>query len=255
MVMNRFFDLLDRFKYGLIATVAAYVGLFMYLEMESYTKFEAIQPFTEGSYIDIPKEEVELSPDNIMVPSDYSGDMSNVARDVNDKRRQSDEKWYANKSAGDIEKSIREEERRMFEEAGGAKERQKLQQEIDQRKKDRSNSAKSNTPNASNNSGDVAVKGSVAAEWQLDGRSPHQNNEWWIRKPSYLCESSGSVLIYIKVNQNGDVVEARVDTAKSSSDGCLVRYATEYAKKSRFNFSNAASTSQSGYIRYTFVGQ
>jgi hypothetical protein len=255
MVMNRFFDLLDRFKYGLIATVAAYVGLFMYLEMESYTKFEMIEPFTDGSYIDIPKEEVELNPDNILIPSDYSGEMSNVARDVNDKRRQSDEKWYANKSAGDIEKSVREEERRMFEEAGGAKERQRIQQEIDQRKKDRANAAKANNPNSNSNSGDVAVKGSVAAEWQLDGRNPHQNNEWWIRKPSYLCESSGSVLIYIKVNQNGDVIEARVDAAKSSTDGCLIRYATEYARKSRFNFSSAASASQSGYIRYTFVGQ
>jgi hypothetical protein len=86
--MNRFFELIDKYKFGLIAVVAGYVFIFSYLQMESYTKYTPISPFQDGPEI-IPEEEIILDPEQIEVPPNFSGDVKNMVRDRNDKREKS----------------------------------------------------------------------------------------------------------------------------------------------------------------------
>lgn len=229
--------------------------------MESYTRYFPYQAFQDVSQVEIIKEEqLELTPENLQIMNDYnaSQEMKNVARDANDQRKRSENDWTGTKSSKDVEQSVKDYEKKLFEQAGGAAERSRIAKEMEQRQAERSKttSTSKTKETSSQGGGDKAAAGNVAADWQLSSRTPHQNNEWYIRKPSYMCVASGRIMVLIKVNQNGDVVEATMDPSKSSSnDGCLVNYAIQYAKKSRFNYSSNAPKLQSGYILYTFVAQ
>ncbi|OFZ56621.1 MAG: hypothetical protein A3D92_10660 [Bacteroidetes bacterium RIFCSPHIGHO2_02_FULL_44_7] len=217
------------------------------------------EPFDKEAYVEVPEEEIELTPDNILTPVDFNADVKNIARDVDDDRKQSYDNWTANKSVADVEAEYRKLEKQMYEEAGGDKTREQIKKEFDAKKQADLDAARANqnTNTPPTNGGETAFKGSVLADWQLEGggRTPHQNNDWYIRKPGYMCgRGAGSVTIRIKVNQNGNVTDASYSASESQgANQCMIDNALKYAKMSRFNFSS--KTSQSGFIRYTFVSQ
>ena len=255
--MTKFLDILDRFKFGIIAVFATYIGLFVYLQMESYTAYFPIEPFNNGSHIVIPKEEVKLKPENIEVPKDFiPGDVKNISRDKNDKRKRSNEKWFENKSASEVEQSVKDYEKKLFEEAGGDAKRKKIQQEIDERKKSKATNSSKPKETTSQNGGNTAFAGNVMVDWSLANRNPHQNNNWYVRNPGYTCGTgaSGRVSVSIKVNQNGDVISAIANSVPGANE-CMLEQALKYAKLSRFNFMASAPKIQEGTIIYTFVSQ
>ena len=235
-----------------------YIGIFVYLQMKTYTQYFPIQSFFEEPALEIPKEEVEVKPENIEVPTDFkTGDLKNVSRDMNDTRERSNKDWYQNKSASDVEQSVKDYEKRLYEESGGEAKRKAIQKEIDDRKKQNANNS-ATTPKETNatQGGNKAAAGSVMVDWSLSGRTAHQNNNWYVRNPGYTCGygSSGKVSVQIAVNQNGDVISANA-TGSSGANDCMIQQALKYAKLSRFNYSSSASKTQSGTIIYTFVGQ
>ena len=69
--------------------------------------------------------------------------------------------------------------------------------------------------------------------------------------PVYLCDASGKIVINIKVNSNGNVVNASVNSSASNKNGCLQERALQYAKRAVFNSSNTPS--QMGSITYVFL--
>ncbi len=69
--------------------------------------------------------------------------------------------------------------------------------------------------------------------------------------PIYTCIEGGKVVINIKVNNLGQVIDASVNTKSSNTlNGCLVDNAIEYALQARFNSSDKAT--QMGTITYLF---
>lgn len=236
-----------------------YIGIFVYLQMKTYTQYFPIQSFFEEPALEIPKEEVEVKPENIEVPSDFKmGELKNVSRDMNDTRERSNKDWYQNKSTSDVEQSVKDYEKRLYEESGGEAKRKAIQKEIDERKKQNTNKSAITPKDANTNTqgGNKAAAGSVMVDWSLSGRTAHQNNNWYVRNPGYTCGfgSSGKVSVQITVNQNGDVIIASA-TGSSGANDCMIQQALKYAKLSRFNYSSSASKTQSGTIIYTFVGQ
>ncbi len=255
--MSNFFDILDKYKYGLLATFAAYVALFMYLQMESYTQYFPIQPFHEGAYVEVP-EEIEIKPENVEIPEDFNpADVKNISRDKNDTREKSDDKWFQNKSLSQVEQSVKDYEKKLFEESGGEAQRKKIQQEMEDRKKQNNTNNNKTKDNNATTGGNKSYSGDVMVDWVLSNRIPHQNNNWYVRNPGYTCGySSGRVTVQIKVNQNGDVVFANYDAARSSNaTTCMVEQAVKYAKLSRFGYSGSAPKMQDGTITYTFISQ
>jgi len=255
--VNNFLDAIDRYKFGLIAALTVYVLVFMYLQMSSYQAVIHYEPFYDGAYVEIPKEEIELLPENIMVPANYSNEVKNMARDVNDTRERSYENYSQNKSQADIDAEYKALEQEMYAEAGGSKTREEIRKEIDRRKE-----ADANKPVTQNKpaqvGGDKVFAGNVMVDWSLAARSPHQNNNWYVRNPGYTCGygSSGTVSIIIKVNQAGNVVVATYDPSQSNgANACMIEQATKYAKISRFAYSGSAPKSQTGRITYTFISQ
>lgn len=256
-MVSNFLDTIEKYKFGLIAAITTYVGVYIYLHMATYNAPVEFEPFDDGSYVEVPDEEIELKPENIMNPADFSEDVKNVSRDVNDDRERSNDNWSPNKSVADVEAEYKRLEEQMYQEAGGDKTREEIRKQVEAKKQADLEAAKKqqNNTQSTPNSGEKAAAGSVLAEWELDGRSPHQNNSWHVRVPGYLCGSgNGSVMVRIKVNQNGNVIEASYSPSESAgANQCMIDNAVKYAKLSRFNYSS--KTVQSGYILYRFVSQ
>jgi outer membrane biosynthesis protein TonB len=157
------------------------------------------------------------------------------------------------------EESIQDFEKQQFELAGGAAEREKIQKDMEKRKKEREEAKKKqqqkveggNGGNAGSNSG---VQGKTLAEWNMNGRKPHQNNPDYIKIPGYMCGRgvNEKIVVKVKVNSNGDVYWAQ-SQAPEGANPCCVEQAINYAKKSRFEY--AATPIQEGTITYYFKAQ
>ena len=256
--MSNFLALIDKYKFGLIATLSVYMAIFIYLQMDSYKQYFQIEPFHEGSYVEIPENDIKLKPENIMIPSGYNTDVKNMSRDVNDHRERAAENYSKNITAADIEAQYKELEEQMYRDAGGDKTRDQIRKEMDDRKAEVTTTVANSNPKPAKVGGDVVYSGNVMVDWSLAKRSPHENNNWYVRNPGYTCgyASSGTITVIIKVNKNGDVTLAEYDASQSNGGNvCMIEQAIKYAKKSRFSYSASANKMQTGRISYTFISQ
>ncbi len=257
--MNKVFNIIDKYKFGILAAFATYIGIFMYLQMKTYSQYFPVVPFSDVSEVVIEEKLIEVTPENIeILKNQNAGKAKNIARDKNDTRKRSDENWTQNKSASQVEQSVKDYEKKLFQEAGGDAKRQSIKKEMDARnnQKTTTNSGSKEKSSSNQNGGNTAFSGNVMVDWSLSGRNPHQNNNWYVRNPGYTCGygSSGRVSVKIKVNQNGDVIEA-IPTGSAGSNSCMIEQAVKYAKLSRFNYSGTAAKTQEGTIIYTFEAQ
>jgi outer membrane biosynthesis protein TonB len=156
------------------------------------------------------------------------------------------------------EESIQDFEKKQFEMAGGAAEREKIQKEMEQRKKEREEKKRQQQKQEGGNGGNIGantgVQGKTLAEWNMNGRKPHQNNPDYIKIPGYMCGKgvNEKIVVKVKVNSNGDVYWAQ-SQAPDGANPCCVEQAMNYAKKSRFEY--AATPIQEGTITYYFKAQ
>ena len=86
--------------------------------------------------------------------------------------------------------------------------------------------------------------------WSLDGRKATR-----LPIPAYRCYGAGEVTVIITVNNQGDVVNAKVDEKISAPDGCLRTFSVRAARLSKFNASPEAPARQMGTITYAFIAQ
>ena len=92
--------------------------------------------------------------------------------------------------------------------------------------------------------------GPSVLSWSLDGRKATH-----LPIPAYRCVGAGEVTVIITVNNQGTVVDAKIDDGASSKDGCLRSFATRAARLSKFNASTTAPARQMGTITYLFIAQ
>ena len=95
-----------------------------------------------------------------------------------------------------------------------------------------------------------AYSGPSVLSWSLDGRKATH-----LPIPAYRCVGAGEVTVIITVNNQGKVMDAKIDDGASSKDGCLRSFATRAARLSKFNASTTAPARQLGTITYLFVAQ
>ncbi|MBT8266428.1 MAG: hypothetical protein KJO41_00590 [Bacteroidia bacterium] len=76
----------------------------------------------------------------------------------------------------------------------------------------------------------------------------------YLPPPIYLCEESGKIVINITVDSHGNVTDTDVNSSSTSSNGCLIDHAIEYAKASKFNADNSKAN-QLGTITFYFRGK
>lgn len=156
------------------------------------------------------------------------------------------------------EQSIYDFERQLKEQAGGNAERERIQKEWDERKRQRENKEKQKPAINGGNGGVVGtntgVDGKTLVTWDLDGRKAHQNDDANVKIPGYTCGKgiNAKVTVRIKVNANGNVIYAK-SIAPEGTNQCCIDKAEAYAKKSRFEY--ASKSVQEGTITYTFKSQ
>ena len=92
--------------------------------------------------------------------------------------------------------------------------------------------------------------GPSVLSWSLDGRRATH-----LPIPAYRCYGGGQVTVIITVNNQGSVINAKVDEGSSAKDGCLQGYAIRAARLSKFNASPQAPARQMGTITYAFIAQ
>lgn len=259
--MNNFLISLDKYKYGLFVMLVLYIIStsirIQYGFVERPDLSNLLNP-TPTEYIELKIEPLEMVEQRM----NATGDIKNVVRDENsngssESNSNSDykrESYYGNaKSLDDVDKSVYDLEKSFYDEAGGSQTRSQIQSDMDKRKKEqeekersKENAAKSSA--ATQNSVGTAQKGSVLVSYSLKDRKGQ-----YVPAPGYMCPqgTTGKVVVNIKVDQSGKVIEARINSS-SSSDDCMTSYALDFAKKSRFNYSSTATT-QDGTITYTYV--
>lgn len=96
----------------------------------------------------------------------------------------------------------------------------------------------------------VEYKGPSVLSWTLEGRKASH-----LPIPAYRCYGAGEVSVAIVVDQQGNVVNAKVNEAVSSADDCLKNFAVRAARMSKFNRDMSAPTRQGGEIVYSFIAQ
>ena len=258
MVVNNLLEILDKYKFGILASLTSYIVIFIYLQMDSYTVYTPIEIFHEGSHVEVPEEDIHLKPENINMSGKIeSSEVKNVTRDISDVRNRSNTDYSYNsaKESAAAAKSVEDLEKKYLEESGGYKEREKYRQMLNDAQ---FSGSEERGPEIVNNGGANNVAGGeVMVDWKLEGRTPHQNNEWYVRNPGYTCGfAQGKVAVLIKVDPSGKVISASIDNSRSNgASACMLEQAASYARKSRFNYSGSAPKSQQGYIYYTFVAQ
>lgn len=92
--------------------------------------------------------------------------------------------------------------------------------------------------------------GPSVLSWSLDGRKASH-----LAIPAYLCYGAGEVTVTIAVNNQGSVINAKVNEDLSSSDKCLRDFAIRAARLSKFSSSQTAPSRQMGTITYAFIAQ
>lgn len=98
--------------------------------------------------------------------------------------------------------------------------------------------------------GQKSYSGPSVVSYTLDGRKASR-----LPIPAYRCYAGGMVTVIIKVDPQGNVVDAKVQEEASSQDKCLRDFAVRAARMSKFSASTKAPARQVGDIVYMFIAQ
>ena len=99
-------------------------------------------------------------------------------------------------------------------------------------------------------SSESSYSGPSVVSWELEGRKASR-----LPIPAYRCMGAGMVTVIISVDPQGNVINAKVEDALSSPDGCLRSFAIRAARLSKFSASSSAPPKQIGNIVYQFIAQ
>jgi outer membrane biosynthesis protein TonB len=99
--------------------------------------------------------------------------------------------------------------------------------------------------------GSGSGKGSGNGNWKLDGRKLSSSS-----KQQQKCNESGTVVVQIKVNRNGNVIAAKYSKGTDNTSQCLLDAAYATAKSYKWQPDTDAPETQIGYITINFkLGQ
>ena len=248
--MNNLICFFEKHKYGLLATFATYMFIFIYLHLQSYNETSSVDVYTDQNLKDNKTdEEILISTENInLLSNSNQQNAKNTIKNLNDQREESEKNWSEDYSIELDRQNYKVDEDK---ELNASKEHLRdIQKSVEERNnKVKIDDKNEKTDNNVNKQSSNSVKGSVLVSYNIANRKSIR-----LSIPGYSCKSAGKIAIKVTVDLYGDVVSAKFDPSKSSSnDPCMVNLAKNFAKeKSRFNKS---TKSDYGWIYYTFEAQ
>ena len=251
--MDKFLEYVERYKFAILGTVIIHVGVFVYANLATIQK--PYKLVDAGIEIPLNLDEIEFDPEmmkllDIPPKTESNEEVMNMSADANDARDKAFEDYSTQELETFDETSAKELEKQFFEEwAATHGDPNKSNADIEDKKNPEDNKVNNVDRNNIKTDGSNAVAGAVMVSFNLPNRKAFS-----LPKPGYTCNSSGTVVIDIKVDKSGTVKSVSVNSASSSgADECMISKALRYAEKSRFNLGNNAPASQSGTITYKFV--
>lgn len=255
--MNDLLSRLDKYKYGMFVMVVFFI-IFSSIRIQyGFVERPDINHLLNKKADDV--IELKLEPIELVEQRmNATGEVKNAVRDANSDGSGGSsgsnryESYTSARSLNEVEQGVYDLEQSYFNETGGAEERAAIQKEMEQRKKEREESVKNQNTQGAGNSrkspAGGAVKGNVLVDFNLKNRSGQ-----YVPAPGYMCPqgTTGNIIITIKVDQSGKVVEAKVHPSSASNE-CMISYALDFAKKSRFSYTSTSGL-QEGTITYMFV--
>lgn len=247
--MDQFLDKIEKYKFAIIGTIVIHMLVFFF-SLFTTIKNVGFMPPPEIA-VEIPLDDIEFEPEiaeilDLDKEPQPAQDISNLAADANDNRDKSYDDYSTNAEDLSAESmmSAKELEAKYFEEAAANNDRTDVASNMEEHKL---NETKSNNDNVTTG-GQNAYAGEVMIKYNLKGRKSHS-----LHNPGYTCNSSGTVMIQIKVDKNGDVKDAVfMPSGSSGATECMIQKSIRSAKKSRFDYKAGASM-QAGTITYKFI--
>lgn len=260
--LDKIIDFIDRHKYGLLATIAIHVGLFLYFQIATYKEAHIFEPWDFRLSNDEAPDDIVITADQIETPTEQDlfrpEDISSHVKSEHDERERSRDEnqrytsYSSSKDAQSIEDEYEQSLRDKIEEERASKDQSSSPKESPTKSKDKKDDLSFDFgPQASSE----AISGQTMVSYSLVDRSPLNNNDWYVRNPGYTCGNvNGTVRVAITVDIGGKVIAASLIEAQSqNATTCMKQKAVEYALMSRFNYSSNAPQKQEGVITYRFV--
>jgi hypothetical protein len=219
---------------SLVFTLTTFVFIYVFLNVSTIENDIEMIPTLSEVTIDV--QDIEVVKQEEKIKDFSSGDVKNFSQNLGDKRETNNE--LAKNSADNTKNDNINSKEEII-----------IKPTIE------------NKPNEvsvtllSQQSSEFKYEGNVMVQWKMDGRTPHNNNNWHIRNPGYMCgfDEDGLLYLDVTINDMGDVIEVKINKEKSvNQNSCIVEQGIKYAKMSKFSASNKK---QKGYIIYKFVGQ
>lgn len=250
-------DFIEKYKFAIIGTVVFHVCVFIYANFATVKRpFRLVEPVVE---MNIPLDDIALDPEmmkllEINKNQQESQEVYNVTSDANDTRDKSFENFSTQEMDKQVEENAKALEQQYFDEWAGTHGDQTKDQSssMDIQDKDKQPDKTNSGPDKSiDNDGANAFAGDVMASFDLEGRKAHS-----LKKPGYTCNTSGTVMLEIKVDKNGAVkTVSYLPSGSSNATECMIQQSIKYAKQSSFNYSSTAPVLQTGTITYKFVSK
>lgn len=243
---------LEKYKYGLFVIIAFYILSVTIRIQYGFVKRPDLSKLLQQDkveYIELKIEPKELVEKRMLA----TGKVQNAARNENGEELNSNpESYYGeNRSLDQVEQSVYDLEQQFYKESGGDQTRSNIRERVKElealRQTNQNKSNKTTTP--INNTSGNATSGKVLVSYDVEDR-----NGTYVPAPGYMCPqgTNGKIVINVKVNQSGQVVEAVVNSS-TSNDSCMMDYALRFAKKSKFSYHKNNTGLQKGTITYVFV--
>jgi TonB family protein len=198
-------------------------------------------------------EEEELLNEQEQIPAKVSADVKNLIANASGKRT-SKQVNYTGKSRdameSEVEKSLAEYENNIKREIAATKGDIPDRKPTDSSRNSPKDNTKTTTDPSTKNNAEESFSGPVSAEFNLSGRYAKKSP-----KPMYRCKSFGVVVVNIKVDPTGAVIDAQINESRSTGNECLRQESLVYANKWAFDYKESAQKKQDGTITFTFTEQ
>lgn len=262
--MNKILDFIEDHKYGIITALIVHVIIFIYLQITTYDEAVYYEPWSfRGKNIEAP-DNLELTEENIQTIEEFElfdmmhpEDITSQVQSANDTRDVSDNaNEFHTSYRGDAVQNVRDFESQVIQQLQEGRKQQSDEGATQTDLKTGDEGADDQTTASPGDAGSkTKAPGKTMVTWSLEQRKPHNNNDWHVRNPGYTCgDVNGTVTVAIKVDNSGDVVQAKyVPEQSQNANYCMIRQAEKYALLSRFNYDPNAPRTQEGTITYLFV--
>ena len=139
--------------------------VFIYIFLNLYTIENNLNQVSSLSEVTIEVGDIEVEEQEPQIKDEVGGDVKNFSQDLNDSRETNNELAKNSQGENKTENQISEKEEII----------------VTTKLETKPNDFKVTIPSQVNSN--FKYEGNIMVQWKMDGRTPHNNNSWYVRNP------------------------------------------------------------------------